>query len=240
MAIPAKTGITKTKIISAAWVEKSPLKTPGSTIWVPGLGELGADQHRDQAADEEEEEGGDDVLDPDHLVIGVELEVVAPDCRAVLGVVLGDRRRAGGPAEPVVEGAEADQEAERAGDRRDDQVRVAGRLGLEDLEAGDRAQGDDQAEAERRADAGSRGPPGSVLVSSMPLPRALPPQAYVPSARGRSAAPPVAPLRPAACSASHASNSSCDSTTTVARIVEWPDAAELGADEAEGALLVRA
>ena len=36
MAIPAKTGITKTKIISAAWVEKSPLKTPGSTICVPG------------------------------------------------------------------------------------------------------------------------------------------------------------------------------------------------------------
>ena len=36
MAIPAKTGITKTKIISAACVEKSPLKVPGSTIWVPG------------------------------------------------------------------------------------------------------------------------------------------------------------------------------------------------------------
>ena len=36
MAIPAKTGITKTKIISAAWVEKRPLKTLGSTIWVPG------------------------------------------------------------------------------------------------------------------------------------------------------------------------------------------------------------
>ena len=36
MAIPAKTGITNTKIISAAWVEKSPLKTLGSTTCVPG------------------------------------------------------------------------------------------------------------------------------------------------------------------------------------------------------------
>jgi hypothetical protein len=36
LAIPAKTGITKTKIISAAWVEKSPLNVLGSTIWVPG------------------------------------------------------------------------------------------------------------------------------------------------------------------------------------------------------------
>ncbi len=36
MAIPANTGITKTKIMIAAWVENSPLKTEGSTIWVPG------------------------------------------------------------------------------------------------------------------------------------------------------------------------------------------------------------
>ena len=36
MAIPANTGITKTKIMIAAWAENSPLKVPGSTIWVPG------------------------------------------------------------------------------------------------------------------------------------------------------------------------------------------------------------
>ena len=58
-----------------------------------GLGELGADQHRDQPTAEEEEEGRDDVLDPDHLVIGVELEVVPPRLGPVLGVVLGPRRR---------------------------------------------------------------------------------------------------------------------------------------------------
>ena len=34
--MPAKTGITKTKIMIAAWVEKRPLKVPASTIWVPG------------------------------------------------------------------------------------------------------------------------------------------------------------------------------------------------------------
>ena len=77
------------------------------------LGELGPDQHRHQAADEEEEEGGADVLDADHLVIGVEAEVVLPALGAVLGVVLGDRRHAGRPAQPVVEAAEAEQEAER-------------------------------------------------------------------------------------------------------------------------------
>ncbi len=36
MAIPAKIGITKTKIISAAWTEKRLLKALASTIWVPG------------------------------------------------------------------------------------------------------------------------------------------------------------------------------------------------------------
>ena len=36
MAIPANTGITKTKIMIAACAENSPLKVPGSTIWVPG------------------------------------------------------------------------------------------------------------------------------------------------------------------------------------------------------------
>ena len=77
----------------------------------------------------------------------------------MLGVVLGHGRRAAGPAEPVVEGAEPDEEAERARDRGHDQVRVAGLLGLEDLEAGDRAQRNDQPEAECRFRAGGRSAP---------------------------------------------------------------------------------
>ena len=138
--------------MNAAWVEKRLLKTPGIDDLGARLGELGAHDHRQQAADQEEDERDADVLDADHLVIGVELEVVLPALGAVLGVVVGDRRRAGGPAEPVVEAAEADQVADRAGDRRHDDVRVAGLLGLEDLEAADRAQRDDEAEAERGPD----------------------------------------------------------------------------------------
>ena len=86
--------------------------------------ELGAHEHRQQAADEHEEERGDDVLDPDHLVIGVDAEVVLPGVRAVARVVLGPRRAPGRPVEPVVEGAEADEEEQRRGDQRDDQDRV--------------------------------------------------------------------------------------------------------------------
>ena len=62
----------------------------------------------------------------------LKLEVVLPALGAVLGVVVGDRRRAGGPAEPVVEAAEAGEEAERSGDQRHDDVRVAGLFGLVD------------------------------------------------------------------------------------------------------------
>ena len=60
----------------------------------PGLRELGAHEHRQQAADEEEEDRRDDVLDADHLVVGVDAEVVAPAVRAVARVVLGRRRAA--------------------------------------------------------------------------------------------------------------------------------------------------
>ena len=42
------------------------------------LGELGAEEHRHQAAEREEEERRDEVLDADHLVVGVDLEVVLP------------------------------------------------------------------------------------------------------------------------------------------------------------------
>ena len=62
-----------------------------------------------------------DVLDADHLVVGVDAEVVLPASRAVRGVVLGPRRPARCPVEPVVEGAEADEEEQRRGDQRDGQ-----------------------------------------------------------------------------------------------------------------------
>ena len=42
------------------------------------LRELGADEHREDAADDEEEDRRDEVLDADHLVVGVDAEVVAP------------------------------------------------------------------------------------------------------------------------------------------------------------------
>ena len=80
--------------------------------------QLGAHEHRQQAADEHEEERGDDVLDADHLVIGVDAEVVLPRVRAVARVVLRARRAAGRPVEPVVEGADADEEEQRRGEQR--------------------------------------------------------------------------------------------------------------------------
>ena len=61
-----------------------------STNWRPGGGQLGPDQHGQQAADEDEEERDADVLDADHLVVGVELEVVLPAGGAVVGVVISD------------------------------------------------------------------------------------------------------------------------------------------------------
>jgi hypothetical protein len=64
------------------------LKVAASTIWVPGCASS-AGSASPSAAHEEEEEGGADVLDADHLVIGVEAEVVAPALGAVLGVVVG-------------------------------------------------------------------------------------------------------------------------------------------------------
>ena len=67
---------------------------------------------------------------------------------AVRGVVLGDGRQAEGPAQPVVEGAEAEQEAERGHDQRHDHLRVAGLFALEGGEAGDRAQDDHETDAE--------------------------------------------------------------------------------------------
>ena len=97
-ARPAKTGMMKRKISSDAWTLKSPLKVFGVDELAARRGELGAHQHRHQAADEQEEERGDRVLDADHLVVGVDAEVVLPRVRAVAGVVLGARRRARRPS----------------------------------------------------------------------------------------------------------------------------------------------
>ena len=105
--------MTNRKIISDAWTEKSPLYVCGSKYWIPGLRELGADEHREHAAGEEEEDRRDEVLDADHLVVGVDAEVVLPALRAVAGVVLGPRRLAERVVHPVVEGADAGEEAER-------------------------------------------------------------------------------------------------------------------------------
>ena len=89
-----------------------------------GLGQLRADEHREHAADEEEEERGDHVLDADDLVVSVDLEVIAPRVRAVVGVLLRARRAARHPVEPVVAGADAEEEEDRHRDQLDDGDRV--------------------------------------------------------------------------------------------------------------------
>ncbi len=147
------------------------------------LRQLGPDQHRHQAADEEEEEGSDDVLDTDHLVVGVEFEVVLPALGAVLGVIVGDRRHSSGPAQPVVEAAEARQEAEWSGDRGHDHVRVAGLFGLVEGQAGDRPQGDHESEAEGAGKEGAddaSGPARSLDCSHHQIPLIMPRRPLVP------------------------------------------------------------
>jgi hypothetical protein len=73
----------------------------------PGPRQLGAHEQREHAAGEEEEDRRDEVLDPDHLVIGVHAEVVLPRVRAVPGVILGLRRLSERVVRPVVERADA-------------------------------------------------------------------------------------------------------------------------------------
>ncbi len=86
----------------------------GSKNWMPGLRELRAYEHREQAAGEEEEDRRREVLDADHLVVGVDAEVVLPRARAVTRVILGPRRAAERVVRPVVERADAGEEADRA------------------------------------------------------------------------------------------------------------------------------
>ncbi len=54
--MPAKTGTTKRKIKSDACTDTRPLNVWVSTTSDPELRELGAEDHRQQAADEEEDE----------------------------------------------------------------------------------------------------------------------------------------------------------------------------------------
>ncbi len=75
--------------------------------------QLGAEDEREQPADDEEGHRRDEVLHTDHLVVGVRAEVVAPAARPVPRVVLWPRRLAGVVVGPVVEGADANQEADR-------------------------------------------------------------------------------------------------------------------------------
>ena len=115
------------------------------------LRELGAEHERQEPAEDEEGEGRADVLDPDHLVIGVDAEVVLPALGAVAGVVLGLRRLADGVAEPVVEPADAGEEPERDRDEADrrDHRPVPDRVPA--LERADRDH-DQRAEAEEERD----------------------------------------------------------------------------------------
>ena len=109
------------------------------------LRELRADEHRHQAADEEEEERRADVLHADHLVVGVDLEVVLPAVRAVVLVVVDDLAAAR-PGEPVVEAADAGQEPERHHQQRDLEHAVAV---VDGLAAEDRADAGEEAGRER-------------------------------------------------------------------------------------------
>ena len=91
--------------------------------------QLGADALGQHPADDEEDERRHQVLDADHLVVGVDLEVVLPRVRAVVGVILVRR---GGVADqvapPVVPAADADGEAD-AGEEEQERLHHAVRVG---------------------------------------------------------------------------------------------------------------
>ena len=138
------------KIISEACTENSPLKVFGSTNCVPGWASSARISIAIRPPAMKKKKVVQMYWMPDDLVVGVDAEVVLPRVGAVAGVVLRDRRGARGPAEPVVEAADPDQEAERGRDQRadgDDRVPVEQRV-----PAVQRADGDDDAHAEAEAD----------------------------------------------------------------------------------------
>ena len=91
----------------------------------PRAGELGAEDHRHQPGGDEEEDRRHEVLDPDHLVVGVRAEIVGPGAPAVRRVVLRLGRRPDRVADPVVERPDPGEEADRRRrQRRDDRDHV--------------------------------------------------------------------------------------------------------------------
>ena len=113
-ARPANAGMMNTKIISAACMETRPLNVCVSMNCIPGCASSARKIIAIRPPSDEEDERRREVLDADHLVVGVDLEVVLPGVGAVAGVVLGPGRAPRDPVEPVVERAEAEQEADRA------------------------------------------------------------------------------------------------------------------------------
>ena len=113
------------------------------------LGELGADRLRLQPAHQEEEEGQDDVLDADHLVIGVDPEVRLPAGVAVQRVVVVVDLAAEGVLRPEVEAADAGEEAEARRREPGDVVRLVVPQGVQ---VEDRAEEPDQEDADAEGD----------------------------------------------------------------------------------------
>ena len=136
-----------------------------------GVRELGAEDHGQQSTDEEEEEARDDVLHADDLVVGVDAEVVLPAPRAVPGVILRRRRAPDGVAGPVVEGADAGEEAHRDRDEGDGHDDVAQPDGIPALEPADERHDPDADPEEQRdhpqaaAEAGSLEPAHCWLLA---------------------------------------------------------------------------
>ena len=153
----------------AAWAENRLLKVPGSTIWVPGWASSARMIIAIRPADEEEDEGGADVLDPDHLVIGVELEVVLPASRRrgsewSSGMVGRARPPSGTssrrPPSPT-------RKPSGAGDQRDDHA-----AGSRSARSGSRGQAGEHAQERRRARSRTRNRSGRPSAPA-PEPRSL-------------------------------------------------------------------
>ena len=110
---------------------------PAGKTWLCGPQQLGADQHRVQAADEEEEPDAREVLDADDLVVGAEAEVARP----AAGLLLAQRRRvAAQPRDRVVEEAEPGEEPDDAAEvgEEDGQLVLVGVAEVLEAQARDR------------------------------------------------------------------------------------------------------
>ena len=86
--------MTAPKIMTSACMVVIWLKNCGSTSCRPGLEQLGADDHRHEAADEEHHAGEDQVHRADVLVIRREDPAAPAVCRAVVVVSRRERRDA--------------------------------------------------------------------------------------------------------------------------------------------------